>query len=105
MQDCEHDLLNTEWCTVRAPESFLNNNNQDCYERGKSIPSISPTKIKLKFDKLLRKNDLKEVALSHAEDDEVKMFKVISPDEFFVHRTKDIPRLNEMHSKIKEKVS
>lgn len=69
-----------------------------------SEPKMQFKKVKLKF-KDETKLKMRQVELDSSRDDlEIQLLKVISPDEFYVHRKMDIPTIEKMHRIIAQKV-
>ena len=99
------ELIQKTWVRVNLP-SYVRTRSNSTTDTvpDEHIGIIIPRKFTIRYD-VESSKQLKTVMLELEEDEKIKILKGKStPSDFFLHRDKDIEKINKMHRSISEKV-
>ena len=104
-QKCMDELRQKTWVRVNLPSYVMTRpNSQTDTTVLDEAKGIIPRKFTIRYD-VESSKQLKTVKLELEEEEIIKILKGKStPSDFFVHRHKDIEKINKMHRSISEKV-
>ena len=100
------ELRQKTWVRVNLPSYVMTRPNSQTADTTvlDEPKGIIPRKFTIRYD-VESSKQLKTVKLELEEDEIIKILKGKStPSDFFVHRDKDIEKINKMHRSISEKV-
>ena len=97
------ELIQKTWVRVNLP-SYVWTRSNSTTDTVPDEHNIIPRKFTIRYD-VESSKQLKTVKLELEEEEIIKILKGKStPSDFFLHRDKDIEKINKMHRSISEKV-